>query len=59
MSYHVKQNLFLILPTEAKLGHPQLGIKQTIHGQSLGYEVPQRVPELLTDTWLRVLVTLD
>lgn len=59
MSYHVKQNLFLILPTEAKLGHPQLGMKQTVHGQSLGYEVPRRVPELGTDTWPRVLVTLN
>lgn len=27
MSYYVKQNLFLILPTEAKLGDPQLGRK--------------------------------
>lgn len=56
MSYHVKQNLFPILPTEAKLGYPQLGMKQTVCSQSLGYEVPERVPELLNDTWLRVLV---
>lgn len=50
-SYHVKQNLFLSLLTEAKLGYPQLGMKETVCGLSLGYEVPRRVPELLTDTW--------
>lgn len=42
MSYHVKQNLFLILPTEAKLGDPQLGRKQTVRGPSVGHEVPPR-----------------
>lgn len=42
MSYHVKQNLFLILPTEAKLGDPQLGRKQTVRGPSVGREVPPR-----------------
>lgn len=42
MSYHVKQNLFLILPTEAKLGDPQLGRKQTVRGPSVGREVPAR-----------------
>lgn len=42
MSYHVKQNLFLILPTEAKSGDPQLGRKQTVRGPSAGHEVPPR-----------------
>lgn len=42
MSYHVKQNLFLILPTEAKWGDPQLGRKQTVRGPSVGHEVPPR-----------------
>lgn len=42
MNYHVKQNLFLILPTEAKLGDPQLWRKQTVRGPSVGREVPPR-----------------
>lgn len=42
MSYHVKQNLFLILPTEAKSEDPQLGRKQTVRGPSAGHEVPPR-----------------
>lgn len=42
MSYHVKQNLFLILPIEVKSGDPQLGRKQTVRGPSVGHEVPPR-----------------
>lgn len=42
MSYQVKQNLFLILPTEAKSGDPQLGRKQTVRGPSAGHEEPPR-----------------